>query len=88
MPSGKTGVTRDEAKSQCQASGFWLPEMFARPDFNTAQTAAAFGNLLELGEVITKILQILFRFWSQKILKKLNSFDSLKWLNLIKLVSY
>jgi hypothetical protein len=60
MPSGKTGVTRDEAKSQCQASGFWLPEMFARPDFNTAQTAAAFGNLLELGEVITKILQILF----------------------------
>jgi hypothetical protein len=49
MPSGKTGVTRDEAKSQCQASGFWLPEMFARPDFNTAQTAAAFGNLLELG---------------------------------------
>jgi hypothetical protein len=49
MPTGKTGVTRDEAKSQCQAFGFWLPEMFARPDFNTAQTAAAFGNLSELG---------------------------------------
>jgi len=49
MPSGKTGVTKDEAKSQCQDSGFLLPEMFARPDFNAAQTAAAFGNLLRLG---------------------------------------
>ena len=44
MPSGKTGVTRAEAKSQCLASGFWLPDMFVRSDFNLAQTSALFGN--------------------------------------------
>lgn len=46
MPTGKTSVTRDEAKAACAGVSGWLPEMLTRTEYNFAQSAGKFGKFL------------------------------------------
>ena len=44
MPSGSNSVNRNTAFATCDASQYWLPEIFTKSDLNDIETAAGFSR--------------------------------------------